>query len=57
MADEPPYVVESPTRIRLSPLAQEMAKQNGMSLTEMAKHLLKQHAQREAGTAQREGEN
>jgi hypothetical protein len=57
MADEPPYVVHSPTKIRLSPLAQEMAKQNGMSLVDMAKHLLKQHAQREAGLTQKVGEN
>jgi hypothetical protein len=57
MADEPPYEVLSPTKIKLSPLAIELAQQQGMSLTAMAKHLLKQHQQREAGLSQKQGEN
>jgi hypothetical protein len=55
--DDAPYVVHSPTKIRLSPLAIELAKQQGMSLTQMAKHLLQQHRQREAGLTQKQGEN
>jgi hypothetical protein len=55
--DDAPYVVLSPTKIRLTPLAQEMARQNGLSLVDMAKHLLAQHQQREAGLTQKQGEN
>lgn len=55
--DGTPYEVLSPTRIRLSPLAKEMAKMHGMSEREMAKHLLQQTLRRAAGDTQREGEN
>jgi hypothetical protein len=54
--DDAPYVI-SGSKVRLSPLAQELARQNGMSLVDMAKHLLAQHQQREAGLTQRDGEN
>jgi hypothetical protein len=37
--DDKPYTVHSDTRITLSPLAR-LAKANGMTETEMAKHLL-----------------
>ena len=58
MADEErPFVIESPTRIRLTPLAIELAKMNGMTLTDMAKHLLQQDKLRESGLTQREGES
>lgn len=53
--DAPPFVVHSDTRITLSPLAIEVAKQNGMSPLEMARHLLQQHRLREAGLAQPDG--
>ena len=54
---EKPFVIESPTRIRLGPLAKELAHQQGLSLTDMAKHLLQQEAQRQAGLIQQEGRN
>jgi len=43
MEDDRPYVVKSPTRIRLGPVAQQFARDYGISLVEMAKHLLHQH--------------
>jgi hypothetical protein len=55
--DGKPFVIESPSRVRLSPLAREMAKMHGMSEVEMCKHLLNQHALRRSGLAQKEGEN
>jgi hypothetical protein len=57
MEDDKPYVIESPTRIRLMPIAREMAKMHGMSETEMAQHLLQQHALQDAGMVQKEGES
>jgi hypothetical protein len=38
--DEKPFVIESPTRIRLGPDAKEWAAHHGMTLVEMAKYLL-----------------
>ena len=55
--DDRPFVIESPTKIQLRPIAREWAKNFGMSEEQMAKHLLNQHRQREAGETQREGEN
>ena len=55
--DDKPYTIESPTRVRLSPLARELAKMHSMSEVEMARHLLQQHRQRQAGLAQKDGEN
>ena len=52
-----PFIVESPTRIRLSPMARQMARMHGMTENEMAKHLLQQHQLQQAGLTQREGEN
>jgi hypothetical protein len=43
MADDKPYTVESPTRIRLGPEAKFWAKEHGMSLQEMARYLLERH--------------
>jgi len=43
MEDDRPYVVESPTRIRLGPYARQLAQEYGISLTEMAKYLIAQH--------------
>ena len=57
MDDEQPYVIESPTRIRLKPMAREMCKLHGMTEIEMARHLLAQEKLRANGTTQREGEN
>ena len=45
MADDRPFVVESPSRIRLGPEAKWWADQHGMSYTDMAKFLLQQHAE------------
>jgi hypothetical protein len=55
--DDKPYVIESATRIRLGPLAKEMAAANGMNLIEMARHLLQQEKLRESGWIQRDGES
>jgi hypothetical protein len=40
MDDEQPYVIKSPTRIRLGPEAQFWAKEHGMTLEELARYLL-----------------
>jgi hypothetical protein len=52
-----PFVIESPTRVRLSSVAREMAKMAGMSELEMAKHLLQQHQLQQAGLVQKDGES
>ena len=57
MTDDQPYTVHSPTKITLSPTAREMARMHGMSEIQMAKHLLQQHGQREAGLTQQQGES
>jgi hypothetical protein len=46
--DDQPYVVESPSRIKLSPEAKYWAQEHGMTLTEMGRYLLQQHAQQQA---------
>jgi hypothetical protein len=43
--DNRPFVIESPTRIKLRPEAKFWAAEHGMSLQAMAKYLLQQHAQ------------
>jgi hypothetical protein len=55
--DGKPYEVLSPTSIKLSPLAREMAKMHGMTERDMARHLLNQHKLRESGLVQKDGEN
>jgi hypothetical protein len=55
--DDRKFVIESPTRITLGPEAKELARQQGMSLEDMAKHLLQQDRLRQTGDTQREGEN
>jgi len=57
MTDDQPFVIHSPTKITLSPLAKEWAQQFNMSLTDMAKHLLQQDSQRETGLVQKQGES
>jgi hypothetical protein len=57
MDDDRPYVIESPTRIRLMPIARDMARMHGMSETEMAQHLLQQNQLQEAGMVQKDGES
>jgi hypothetical protein len=42
MEDDRPFVIESPTRIKLRPAAKEWAQQYGMSLEQMARYLLQQ---------------
>jgi hypothetical protein len=54
MEDDRPYVVESPTKIKLSPIAKEWAREFGMSDVEMAKHLLAQWKLRNDGQIQGE---
>ena len=49
MTDGRPYEVLSPTKIRLGPEAKYWAKRHGMSVTEMARHLLQQKKLRAAG--------
>jgi hypothetical protein len=48
MEDERPFVIESPTRIKLRPAAREWARQWGMSDHEMARYLLQQEKLRAA---------
>jgi hypothetical protein len=43
MADELPYTVHSKTKITLHPEAKFWAEEHGLSLEEMARHLLAQH--------------
>jgi hypothetical protein len=57
MDDDRPFVIESATRIRLGPLAKDLARQQGLSLVEMAKHLLAQDQLKTSGLVQRDGEN
>jgi hypothetical protein len=57
MDDSEPYVIESPTKIRLGPVAKHWAQEHGMTLVQMARWLLTAEAQRQAGTTQRVGEN
>jgi hypothetical protein len=52
-----PFVIESPTRIRLYATARRWAQAHGMTLDEMARHLLTQHSLREAGLTQQQGIN
>jgi hypothetical protein len=55
--NEAPFEVLSPTKIKLGPVAKQWAQEYGMTLTEMARWLLNQDAQRQAGLVQRNGEN
>jgi hypothetical protein len=48
MEDDRPFVIESPTRIKLRPTAREWARQWGMSDLEMARYLLTQEKIRAA---------
>jgi hypothetical protein len=57
MEDERPFVIESPTRVKLRPAAREWARQHGVTEEQMAKHLLQQDAQRQLGLTQKPGEN
>jgi hypothetical protein len=53
MRDARPFQILSPTSVKLSPLAREMAKLDGMRETQLAKHLLDQDRLRKAGLLQR----
>ena len=57
MDDSEPYVIESPTRVRLGPVAKHWAQEHGMTLVQMARHILEQEKLRQAGLVQRQGEN
>jgi hypothetical protein len=46
--DDRPFVVESPTKIKLGPEAKYWAEQHGVTLTEMGRYLLQQHATQQA---------
>jgi hypothetical protein len=51
--DDPEFfTIESPTRVRLGPMAKAVAREAGMSLEEMARHLLEQQRKRELGHTQ-----
>jgi hypothetical protein len=52
-----PYEILSPTSVKLSALAREMAKMHGMSEIELVRHLLAQDRLRKAGLLQRDGES
>jgi hypothetical protein len=56
-ADDRPFVIESETRVRLGPVAKEWARVHGMSLEQMAEHVLHQDNLRAAGLIQRQGES
>jgi hypothetical protein len=49
MEDDRPYVIESPTRIKLGPEAKYWAGQHGLSIEELARYLLQQDRLREQG--------
>jgi hypothetical protein len=55
--DDRPFVIESPTRIRLMPVAKAWAREFGLSEAQMARHLLQQNQLRDAGLSQGEGES
>jgi hypothetical protein len=55
--DDRPFVIQSPTKITLTPTAREMAKLHGMTETELARHLLKQEELRKTGLTQQTGES
>jgi hypothetical protein len=57
MSDDRPFVIQSPTRIRLMPTAREMARMHGMTEIEMARHLLQQDELRKTGLTQQQGES
>ena len=48
MPDDRPFVIESPTRVRLGPIAREFAREWGWSDAQMAAYLLKQNALQDA---------
>jgi len=50
--DDELFTIESPTRIRLSPMAKLIAVESGKSLEDMARHLLDQQRKRELGHTQ-----
>jgi hypothetical protein len=52
-----PFEIISPTKIKLGPVAKQWAQAHGMTLTEMARWLLNQDTQRQAGQIQMEGQN
>jgi hypothetical protein len=43
VADDLPYVIESPTRVKLGPDAKHWAHEHGLTLEEFAKYLLHRH--------------
>jgi hypothetical protein len=55
--NKPPYTIESETRVRLGPVAREMARMHNMTETELARHLLQQEKLRKSGLGQKQGEN
>jgi hypothetical protein len=62
--DHCPYIIERPNspgridgKVTLKPIAKELAAEHGMTLEEMAKHVLRQEELRQAGQIQRDGES
>jgi hypothetical protein len=52
-----PYTIHSETRITLSQEVKDWAAEFGMTLNEMARHLIQQEKLREMGAIQQRGEN
>ena len=46
MSEDEPFIIESPTKIRLGPIAKEQAREYGWTDVQMAKYLLNLHKQR-----------
>jgi hypothetical protein len=57
MADDPPFVIHSDSRITLKPEARELARMHDMTEAEFAQHLLQQHKLQDEGLIQKQGEN
>jgi hypothetical protein len=51
------YRIHSATKVTLSPAAKDWAVEFGLTLEEMAKHILSQERLRDSGMTQRNGEN
>jgi hypothetical protein len=52
-----PYEIHNDSRITLSPVAKDWAIEFGLTLEEMARHLLAQERLRDSGMTQRQGES
>jgi hypothetical protein len=55
LGPDEPFRILGPDHILMSPAALQMGALNGMDAQMLARHLLEQHRQREAGLLQQEG--